>query len=133
MLENQQFQLQSIRKFYFNIIYYLAYLYQYYSRKGEGVGAKTRQGFNIAGKTALGGAFVVQLTAVESWHTIIYTGAGAAQYDPDKKEILAGIAWKVGWMTKQGSYMNPWSPRFAVLRTYSISFYKDPKVMFFYF
>ena len=64
---------------------------------------------------------------MESWHSIVYTGVGAAKYDPDKKDLLAGIAWKVGWMTKQGSYMNPWSPRFAVLRTYSIAFYKDPK------
>ena len=75
----------------------------------------------------MGGAFVVQLTAVESWHSVLYTGAGAASYDPDKKEVLSGLAWKVGWMMKQGSYMNPWSPRFAVLRTYSIAFYKDPQ------
>jgi hypothetical protein len=63
---------------------------------------------------------------VHSWHSIVYVGSGVAAYDPDKKEILSGIAWKVGWMMKQGSYMNPWSPRFAVLRTYSIAFYKHP-------
>jgi len=95
--------------------------------KGESAGQQTRQGFNIFGKTAIGGAYCVSLASVGTFHCVAYTGVGALTYDPDKRDVLEGIAWKVGWVTKQGSFMNPWSPRFAILRTYSIAFYKHPK------
>ncbi|KAL6065004.1 Pleckstrin y domain-containing H member 2 [Balamuthia mandrillaris] len=99
---------------------------------GEAHSDATYKGFNVLGNSAVGGYEAVRVA------TLYYSlapkiafnvGVGGMSYDPYQQDVLRGRAWRQGWMKLEGGAMEPWKQRWAVLRSYSLAWYRSPSEM----
>ncbi|KAL6079329.1 Pleckstrin y domain-containing H member 2, variant 2 [Balamuthia mandrillaris] len=99
---------------------------------GEARSDATYKGFNVLGNSAVGGYEAVRVATLyySLAPKIAYNvGVGGMSYDPYQQDVLRGRAWRQGWMKLEGGAMEPWKQRWAVLRSYSLAWYRSPSEM----
>jgi len=97
-------------------------------RRGKDHAELTRTRFNMAADVTVGGFTTFDLFSLHYRllpKMALKVGAGALTYDPYKQDALHGIGWMEGWLKFEGRIREPWKPCYAVLKTYSLAWYKE--------